>query len=531
MNPCFRAALCLVFFSRGVEVFGAEDYPIKVFVDGSLSPRLEERISIKHHSSTVRFESGTDTIRKRYKLEGLDQDWLPQLGEMKFVVRFVNSDGDQVLHQSYEVAGDSAGWRGSVGSSLFTPRSEELTVPEGAEFVSISMSSAGPRATVGIIAIRGISVRSVSLEKAVGDDYLDGAWVPGRSLASWNKSGTHPSMASSLELEGSPVLVIEDDDVTAHADWEMKINLLPRVSPGEKLSVEWEEAYTMGLGEGVSVEYERLRPGDYRFVVEGVDLAGGHSGRVSTVDLQVTRPYWEEFWFWGVTLVAVLGLSIFLVRRVVRKRVERERQENQLIADERLRIARDLHDDLGTRLSHIYLLGSQAESANTEDGDRERFRQITQMSGELIGSLSETVWMLNANNGDLESLVNFLCRLVGELCKLSEIRCRIDALSVDETMPVSHEFRHSISLAVKETINNALKHSSASEIQMKVSKEGSNLRIVVRDNGVGIDPSANSAGSGLKSVTQRMEVIGGSYSLEELEEGGVRVILEAPILA
>ncbi|MDG2125240.1 MAG: histidine kinase, partial [Verrucomicrobiales bacterium] len=289
--------------------------------------------------------------------------------------------------------------------------------------------------------------------------------------------------------------------------------------------------YTMGLGEGVSIEYERLRPGDYRFVVEGIDIAGGHSGRVSSVDVRVTRPYWEEIWFWGVTLIAVAGVSSFLVRRVVRKRIERERQENQLIADERLRIARDLHDDLGTRLSHIYLLGSQAESANTEGGARERFRQITQMSGELIGSLSETVWMLNANNGDLESLVNFLCRLVGELCKLSEIRCRIDALSVDETMPVSHEFRHSISLAVKETINNALKHSSASEIQMKVSKQGTNLRIVVRDNGVGIDPSSNSAGSGLESVTQRMRAIGGTYSLEELSEGGVRVVLEAPILA
>jgi signal transduction histidine kinase len=64
--------------------------------------------------------------------------------------------------------------------------------------------------------------------------------------------------------------------------------------------------------------------------------------------------------------------------------------------------------------------------------------------------------------------VDFLCRLVSELCRLAGIRCRIDAMSAIENVPITHEFRHNMSLAVKEIVNNALKHSGAARASLRL---------------------------------------------------------------
>ena len=151
------------------------------------------------------------------------------------------------------------------------------------------------------------------------------------------------------------------------------------------------------------------------------------------------------------------------------------------------------------------------------------------MSRELISTLSETVWMLNSNNNELESLVNFLCRTVSEMCRLSEISCRIDAMSVTENCSISHEFRHNVSLAVKESLNNALKHSAASEIKLSIRLDGTVLKITVIDNGIGSPLTSTLAGHGQENIAGRMAAIGGTCLLETLDQGGFSVSLEAPI--
>ena len=525
---------CLVLL-RGASVAVGGDLPqIAVFSSSATDPVTGEKVTVRHNASSLRFELQPNSKRYRYKLEGLDEDWVPQGSAMNFFVRFQNKDHDQIDQKLYAANGDSSGWNGTVESSSFTSREEELRVPEGADSVGIGFSSSGPPETVGFYALAELSVHVPSLE--MPREFLSPSEpIPGESASLWNRSGTHPSMASTRLLgdEGRNfrVLITEDHDILGHADWAVKLEHRPSVIPGEILSIRWKEAYSIGVGDPISVNYDRIPPGKYRFVVEGLDLAGRATGQIYSIDVEVTQPLWRSLWFWAAMLISVGTFSSLWARHVVRRRTDRERRHSQLIADERLRIARDLHDDLGTRLSHINLLGSHGQGDRPGGDARESLQQITRMSRELMGTLSETVWMLNPNNGNLESLVDYLCRLVGELCKLAEIRCRIDALSVDESMPISHEFRHNVSLAVKETINNALKHASASEIQMKIVKAGSSLDIVIEDDGVGFGSNPNKAGSGLESVSQRMAAIGGNSALEQVPDGGVRVTLTAPIRA
>ena len=452
---------------------------------------------------------------------------------MFFIIRFLSPKGDQISQEGFPAAGTSTGWRGSVENLAFTSRRETVTVPIGAGKFSVVMSSAGPAALVGVFAVSGITIRKKGAGSEPDAAYMIDSRIPQSKTRDWNKSGTHPSMTTAIHLEmdgpESPVFIIEDDDVKAHADWNTGSRSLPEVVPGELLEIEWKETYSIGMGGARSIVYERLPAGSYRFAAEGLSIAGIPLNARTMVSVKVPRPYWESVWFWAASVAMVAMLSALGGRYLIRKKINRHLQHAQLIADERLRIARDLHDDLGTRLSHISLLGAHAESNSQDQETRASFKQITAMSRELISALSETVWMLNPRNNELEALVDFLCRLVSELCRLAQIRCRIDAMSVTANVPISHEFRHNVSLAVKEMVNNALKHSFATEIRMSIQVEGKLLRVTVADNGIGISPDAGKSGLGLANITQRMTAIQGKCAIDPKPHDGLSISLEAPI--
>lgn len=505
---------------------------IELYVDQSPEPLCGPRVTVPHDASILRFLVKPGGFRARHKLEGLDQDWHQRTDEMCFMIRFLNRTGDLVLQDSFPVRGQSEGWNGSVANSRFTPRREWVTVPPGAEFLSIALSSAGPASLIGVFAVSGITINSASHGDIPPKNYLFDSQSYDAPTPLWIRSGTHPSMASTVrvnEKNQSPILVIVDDDITAHADWASSIYALPKVTPGETLEVRWNEAFSTGMGDHHSINYERLRPGSYRFVVESVDITGEPLNALATFSVTIPQPYWKTVWFWGILTTAVATSFTAVGRHLIRRKIQRHLQQAQLITDERLRIARDLHDDLGTRLSHISLLGSYAESNSEDEETRATFHQITGMSRELIRALSETVWMLNPKNDDLESLVDFLCRLVSDLCKLSEIRCRIDAMTITHHLPINHEFRHNYTLAVKESVNNALKHSFCTEIQMKIYMEGNLLKITITDNGIGISNPTSKPGVGLESLAQRMLSIRGKCSISEQKPNGLAISLEAPL--
>jgi signal transduction histidine kinase len=322
---------------------------------------------------------------------------------------------------------------------------------------------------------------------------------------------------------------IRDTDLNAHADWISRIGAIPEVTPGDVLEIRWSEVYSTVLGGGFTATYDRLPPGNYRFTVQELSLAGEPGESVETVSLHVPRLLWKRPSFW-VVIAAVLALvSVLAGRYLIRRRIRFHLMQEQMISEERRRIALDLHDDLGTRLSHISLLASHADNTIRHEAANEAFGKISSMSRDLIGALSETVWMLNPKNDGLESLVDFLYRLVNELCRLKKIRCRVDAVHVTENRPISYDFRHNVSLAVKESVNNALKHSGATELRMAIDFENDVLSVTITDNGIGFSEDTIVAGLGLESIKRRMKAVGGTCKFIHLAEGGIRITLSAPV--
>ncbi len=526
--------LAVFFCSPHRAVAAAQATSVEVFVGREKTSRSEAILTVPAGTNTLRFLVKPKSLFARYKLEGLDEDWSQRVDSIFVRVVFLNHKGDPIQTNPFPASGRSAGWRGTIQDSSFTPRFEKVTLPPGATFMSITMTTAGPASLVGIFAIRDVSVTSMVKPGVVSKVLVSDSRSLKGPNAVWSKSGTHPSMASSLNLDeqedSSPVLVITDDDIDAHADWIMRrIQIPPELAAGETLEIRWQEVYSTGLGGNFTAIYERLPAGEYRFVVEDLTLTGESLQTGAAMVLHVPEVFWKSFWFWGMTSIIGTLVSILVGRYVIGRRIRLHLQQERMISEERQRIALDLHDDIGTRVSHISLVASHADNTIRHEEANKAFGQISSMSRDLIGALSESVWMLNPNNDDLESLVDFLYRLVSELCRLKNIRCRVDAVYITEKQNISYEFRHNVSLAVKESVNNVLKHSHATTLDMKIGLEKNVLMITLTDNGIGISDTSRSTGLGLDGLKCRMKSIGGNCRFEHLAAGGLRIILSAPV--
>lgn len=268
----------------------------------------------------------------------------------------------------------------------------------------------------------------------------------------------------------------------------------------------------------------------------------------SLADIQMlARP---PFWTLQRTLIlvgvllGVLVLSLVWIRllhhevqqRTVQLQNEvhtREQAEREhVLAQERARIARDLHDDLGSSLTEIAMLATAGPSLTlpTEQA-AQRMESIAGKSRTLVKALDEIVWVVDPARDTLGSVVRYLASYTEEYFAGMKITCRVQIPNTFDERPVSGQVRHHLFLAVKEALNNIVRHGHAGEVSFRVRVQGDCLFIVIADNGRGFDPSGSFQGHGLSNLRERMEQLGGRCKLDSTPGGGTTVLLEVPLSA
>jgi signal transduction histidine kinase len=234
-------------------------------------------------------------------------------------------------------------------------------------------------------------------------------------------------------------------------------------------------------------------------------------------------------------LLLILGAMIWiaLLHRQVEERTHqlaseikgREQAESQrALETERTRIAQDLHDELGAALTEIRFLGAvKSQGSSASEDMRSHLKEISDKSHQMVSSLDEIVWAINPANDSLPNLANYLCHVAEEFLRRTEIRCRLDVDEAFSTWFLTSEIRHSLYLTVREALNNAAKHSGASEVWLRIHCQEKMLRILVEDNGRGFAAGAvMPAGNGLKGMRSRIEKIGGHFECESQPGNGTR---------
>jgi ligand-binding sensor domain-containing protein/signal transduction histidine kinase len=297
----------------------------------------------------------------------------------------------------------------------------------------------------------------------------------------------------------------------------------------EGMDSDWVEA-----GPRRTASYSQLPPGHYRFRV----MAGGADGQwhegPAPFALQVVPRFWQVLWVRllvaAVAAAAAIGGLARVWHRRVQRQVERLRMQ-QALENERRRIARDLHDDLGARLTELVLLGELAKrGAQTPDALQGQLGDITQRLRQLVTAMEEIVWTVNPKNDSLPNLVAYLCDYTERFLAATPMSCRLDTPPNLPPLPLSANLRHNLLLAVKETLNNAARHAAATRVSLHVHLEPARLRVEVADDGCGFDPTeAGRHRNGLHNLRSRMEAVGGTAEVTSAPGSGTRVVFRLPI--
>jgi signal transduction histidine kinase len=195
---------------------------------------------------------------------------------------------------------------------------------------------------------------------------------------------------------------------------------------------------------------------------------------------------------------------------------------------ERNRIAQEIHDDMGSGLTTIRLL-SEITMAKMPEAHIQEMEKISSSADELVDKMNEIIWSINTKNDSLPNLVAYIRSHIVSYLEPFNIESRVN---IPEEMPnkeISGESRRNIFLVVKESMNNVVKHAQATRVTVSFCV-GKHLDITITDDGVGIDEhKIKPYSNGIRNMRERMENIGGTFSMKAGDEKGTVVALHFPL--
>ncbi|UYQ92386.1 histidine kinase [Chitinophaga horti] len=275
-------------------------------------------------------------------------------------------------------------------------------------------------------------------------------------------------------------------------------------------------------GTRVLVNYANLPSGRHTFKVWCENGEGLASAHVTTFMLQVASPYYRQWWFFMLILMLIAGLA-YLGYRI---------RINRLIATEqvRRRIARDLHDDMGSTLTSINIMTTMAKRNVRQDNQKTEdfLLKIGESTTRMMESMDDIVWSINPNNDNMPIILARMREFTTSMFEAREIGFTFHADEAVQHLKLTLESRHDFFMIFKEAINNIAKHAQATHVDIIIDYKKKTLIMQVKDNGHGFKPGSNSDGDGLFNMQRRAQRMRGSLEIASAPGSGTRICLRFP---
>jgi ligand-binding sensor domain-containing protein/signal transduction histidine kinase len=278
--------------------------------------------------------------------------------------------------------------------------------------------------------------------------------------------------------------------------------------------------------------YSKLPPGQYKFQVIACNNAGVWNMLGQSFDFRIAAPFWKTWWFFslvGLTSAGMLGAGIrFVSLRKIRRKLQRL-EEAHAIEKERMRIAQDMHDELGAKLSRISFLSDMVRRNVPETSPAtQQMEEVSDASRDVIRTVDEIVWAVSPRNDSLESLAHYICRHAEEFFEFTPIELELKLPDEFPQRKLSADIRHNLFCAVKEALTNVLKHSQATRVQIEFAVREGAFEVTVTDNGQGfavaVPASAGRTGNGLTNMHERLASISGRLAVHTRPGQGARLV-------
>ncbi|HEU5396088.1 MAG TPA: ATP-binding protein [Verrucomicrobiae bacterium] len=259
----------------------------------------------------------------------------------------------------------------------------------------------------------------------------------------------------------------------------------------------------------------------------------------------LSRPPWwtlERLLMMMAALAGILAVTVLWItqlRRKVDQRTlelevqirERERVEQQRVMEqERARVAQDLHDELGSSLTEISMLGERAQSASASvEKRRDYLEQMGAKARAMVTALDEIVWAMNPRHDSLASLVSYFCLYADRFLGLANMAWKLEDSGDGPEVEIDSHCRHQLFLAFKEALTNVVRHSRATEVRLSIRQENGGVQLTIADNGGGLrDGLRTEEMDGVANMRARLEKLGGRFDISSEPGRGVTVQFYVP---
>ena len=368
-------------------------------------------------------------------------------------------------------------------------------------------------------------------------------WADPRRLAA---SPRPPVVIEELHVDGEPVPLRSGKIIVAAGRKQLDFRFTAlSFDAGEKSRFRWRldglETDWVDAESRRTAQYQNLEPGDYRFRVIACNSEGVWNETGAWVQLEVRPFYYQSWWFRLLAGVTIIGGISLAVRRATTRKYRRTLallQQQHAIERDRTRIAKDIHDDIGAGLTQITLLTELARREPEQVGTH--LERISGSARQLTRAMDEIVWAVDPQHDTFTGMLDYISAFAEDFLHTAGVRCRMDLPPALPAVRVDAEVRYNLFLAVKEALNNVVKHARATEVRLQLRILAGAFNLSIEDNGQGMPVGGNgaatngngaataganriSSGSGLANLQKRLAAVGGQCEIHGAAGGGTRV--------
>ncbi len=279
-----------------------------------------------------------------------------------------------------------------------------------------------------------------------------------------------------------------------------------------------------------SVTYSMLAPGTYTFQVEAVNYNNKKSSTPAEFTFKIDSPFYRRWWFYSLIIFS-LTLLVFLFIRI---------RTSRLIEIEKIRtrIASDLHDEIGSGLTHIAMLsehsiretgeGQRTDSPDDKFSSVRSMERIGKISRSLVDSMIDVIWAIDPKFDSLNDFILNFKAYANEICESKNIELKVKSQNI-EKIKVTARIKRNLQLISKEAVNNALKYSGCTEICYNLNVKSKTIYLSVEDNGQGFNPDRILYGHGIINMKKNAEDLDGNFEIKSEPGKGTIIFINFPV--
>jgi ligand-binding sensor domain-containing protein/signal transduction histidine kinase len=321
-----------------------------------------------------------------------------------------------------------------------------------------------------------------------------------------------------VRIKGEPSeLILSHDQNFVSFEFSALDFSIPKENKYSYILEGFQKSWMFTGGANRRATYTNLPSGEFTFLVKGTNEDGIWNETPASIKIIISPPFWQTWWFITLVILAVTFFIYFFGTIRVKSQLEIEKLK--------LKIASDLHDNIGAGLTEISILSEVAERSEGHSNTvvKKDLQKISETARQLVDSMSDIVWVVNPQRDSLHDLIIKLKDSYDEFFSTIGISFRVNNIEKSDDIKLPMEYKQNLLLMFKEAINNAIKHSSCKKIILEAFFKNDVVEIILKDDGQGFDFNVVKFGNGIKNMENRAKKLKGELIWKSDQVNGTTV--------